>query len=316
MSITETTPLRLAVFGDTPLADDFRHALRERVAGVTLVATDDATPAALVGSEADAVIVATTTAARAGFVAAAIERGVPVCCPLPVAGDLSTLDGLIVRAAEAGVLAFAPNPLRYWLPLTRLHERRGTVGKPAALYAAHRTKRIAEADDLFTDLVLPLVDATLWIVGGVAERVQVMAGRLYDDRTGDRDDTTALADTALLLLTFANGLTATLDVARSLPDAAPDAHELLVEYLGMDAVLRATPANMTVEITGTSGTRVVDWLPSPAVAMVETFVAAVRSGQGVPQSLVDARWSLAVLEKVRLAAASGAMVRVGGAVRR
>ncbi len=321
-STTETAPLRLAVFGHTALADDFRRALRERVAGVSLVEAGDAPPVALADVDADAVIVAAETAARAGLVAAAIGRGLPVCCPLPVAGDLPTLDGLIVRAAEAGVLAFAPNPLRHWLPLAHLHERRGAVGKPAALYMAHRTRRMAEAGDLFTDLALPLVDAALWIVGGVAERVQVMAGRLYggDGGNGERDNggdgggDDRLADTALVLLTFAGGLTATLDLSRSLPDAAPQAHELLVEYLGMDVVLRAAPANMAVEITGAGGTRAVDWLPSPAVSMAETFAAALRSGQGVPQSLVDARWSLAVLEKVRLAAATGEMVRVGGGV--
>lgn len=313
MSIAERT-LRLAVFGATPLADEFRRALRERVAGVERVAVDgdadgdSAALAALAAVEADAVVVAADTAARAGLVAVAVARGLHVCCPLPVAGDLPTLDGLIVRAAEAGVTVFAPNPLRHWLPLARLYERREAVGTPAALFAAHRTRRGPGMGDLFTDLALPLVDAALWVVGGVAERVQVMAERLYAED--------GPADTALLLLTFAGGLTATLDAARSLPDAAPQAEELLVEYMGLDAVLRAAPTNLTVDIHGAGGSRSVDWLPSPAVSIVETFVAALRAGQGVPQSLVDARWSLAVLEKVRLAAATGEMVRVGGGVRR
>lgn len=307
MSTTDSSLLRLAVLGDTPLADDCRRTVRERVAGVIVVETGDATPADAVRQvEADAVIVATAVAARAGLIAAATARGLHVCCPLPVADDLPTLDGLIVRAAESGRTVFAPNLLRYWLPLARLHERRKAIGTPAALFAAHRLRRGPDVGDLFTDVALPLVDAALWVIEGVVERVQVMTERLYATDDGP-------ADTAILLLTFAGGLTATLEVARSLPEGGPG-EELLVEYLGLDAVLRAAPTNLTVEITGVGGTRAVDWLPSPTVTTVETFVAALRAGQGMPQSLIDARWSLAVLEKIRLAAVTGEMVRVGGGV--
>ncbi len=69
-------------------------------------------------------------------------------------------------------------------------------------------------------------------------------------------------------------------------------------------------------MTGTMGTTRNDWLPSPATSIVETFVETIRTGASAPQSLLDARWTLPVLEKVRLAAATGEMVRVGGAMRR
>ncbi len=76
------------------------------------------------------------------------------------------------------------------------------------------------------------------------------------------------------------------------------------------------PTNLAVTVTGGRGAQAEHFPPPPAVAVGEAFVAAIHGGQGAPQSLVDARWSLAVLEKVRLAAVTGEMVRVGGAVRR
>lgn len=324
--MNDTAPLRIGVVGDTPLARQFLAALDGRIPGARAVALrsngddvdkDSGNAGTLVGSALDAVIVASPTAERAATVAAAIEQGVHLCCPLPVVADLSTLDALIVRAAQAGVIAFAPNLLRYMLPVTQLYEARRTVGKPAALFAAHRTRYSGDDGgsggdgDLFAELALPLVDLAMWIVGGEVERVQVMAERLFAP-----EHTPEGADTALMLLRFAGGLTATLEAARSLPATAPHADELLVEYLGLDAVLRATPANLAVTVIGRAGVRADSLLAAPAQAVAEAFVAAIRGGQGTPQSLVDARWSLAVLEKIRLAAVTGEMVRVGGAVRR
>lgn len=306
--MNDSTPLRIGVVGDTPLALQFLAALDGRVSGAVGIAIggDGET---LADATLDAVIVALPPTERAAAVAAVTDRGLHVCCPLPVAADLSTLDELMVRAARAGVIAFAPNLLRYVVPVARLYESRRTVGKAAALFAAHRTRY--GGGDLFAELALPLVDLAMWIVGGEVERVQVMAERLFAP-----ESTPDGADTALLLLRFASGLTATIEAARSLPPTTPHADELIVEYLGMDAVLRAMPDNVSVTVIGREGVRAEALLAAPAYAVTEAFVEAIHGGQGAPQSLVDARWSLAVLEKIRLAAVTGEMVRVGGAVRR
>jgi predicted dehydrogenase len=141
----------------------------------------------------------------------------------------------------------------------------------------------------------------------------VMANRLF---TGEVTDSPDSADAALIIMRFANGVVATLEVARSLPDDFPQSEEVAVELLGRDAVLRADPTNQVVTVTGRAGTTRADWLPSPVVSIAQTFVETIRTGAVAPQSLLDARWVLPVLEKVRLAAATGEMVRVGGALRR
>jgi predicted dehydrogenase len=310
-------PVRVAVLGNGPLARPLLDALTNRTPGarVVAVATEGSTPnpsAITRAMGAEAVCVAAPVADRASLIVAALEAGIHVCCPAPVAGDLSTLDSLILRAAETDAIVYAPNPLRHWLPLATLHERRRTIGAPIALFAAHRTTR-AITGDLFTDLALPLIDVALWLVESEVERVQVMAERLFTNGEAEGADS---ADAALILLRFANGVVATLEVARSLPDAFPQAEEVCVEFLGRDAVLRANPTNQVVTVTGTAGTVREDWLPAPAVSIAQTFVETIRTGATAPQSLLDARWVLPVLEKVRLAAATGEMVRVGGALRR
>ncbi|MHB8647135.1 MAG: Gfo/Idh/MocA family protein [Thermomicrobiales bacterium] len=316
MSATDQ-PLRVAVLGDGPLARPMLDILTNRTPGayVVAVAAEGSTPnpsAITRAMGAEAVCVAAPIADRAGLIVAALEAGLPICCPVPVAGDLSTLDSLILRAADAGVIVYAPNPLRHWLPLATLHERRRSIGAPISLFAAHRTTR-AITGDLFTELALPLIDVALWLVEAEVERVQVMAERLF---TGETTDSPEGADSALILLRFANGVVATLEVARSLPDDFPQMEEVSVEFLGRDAVLRANPTNQAITVTGAGGTTRADWLPSPAVSIIETFVETIRTGATAPQSLLDARWVLPVLEKVRLAAATGEMVRVGGALRR
>lgn len=318
MSATDQ-PLRVAVLGDGPLARPMLDALTYRTPGaqVVAVAAEGSTPnpsAIARAMGAEAVCVAAPVADCAGLIVAALEAGVHVCCPIPVAGDLSTLDSLILRATETDAIVYAPNPLRHWLPLKTLHERRKSVGAPISLFAAHRTTR-AITGDLFTDLALPLLDVALWLVEAEVERVQVMAERLFTGGPQESDSPNG-ADAALILLRFANGVVATLEVARSLPDDFPQAEEISVELLGRDAVLRANPTNQAITVSGAGGTTCEDWLPSPAVGIVETFVETIRTGATAPQSLLDARWVLPVLEKVRLAAATGEMVRVGGALRR
>ena len=145
--------------------------------------------------------------------------------------------------------------------------------------------------------------------------MQVMAERLFTGGPQESDSPNG-ADAALIILRFANGVVATLEVARSLPDDFAQAEEVSVELLGRDAVLRANPTNQAVTVSGAGGTIREDWLPSPVVSIVGTFVETIRTGATAPQSLLDARWVLPVLEKVRLAAATGEMVRVGGALRR
>jgi predicted dehydrogenase len=316
--MSETTqPLRVAVLGDGPLARPLLDALTYRTPGASVVAiaAEGSTPNPSVLTRAmgaDAVCVAAPLGERAGYIVDALEAGVPVCCPAPVAGDISTLDSLILRAADAGVTVYAPSPLRHWLPLVTMHARRKSVGAPISLFAAYRTTR-AQIGDLFTELALPLIDLALWLVESEVERVQVMANRLF---TGEVTDSPDSADAALIIMRFANGVVATLEVARSLPDDFPQSEEVAVELLGRDAVLRADPTNQVVTVTGRAGTTRADWLPSPVVSIAQTFVETIRTGAVAPQSLLDARWVLPVLEKVRLAAATGEMVRVGGALRR
>ncbi|MGI8855024.1 MAG: Gfo/Idh/MocA family protein [Thermomicrobiales bacterium] len=310
-------PLRIAVLGDGPLASPMLDALTYRTPGAAVVAVAAAgsTPnssALTRAMGAQAVCITAPIAERAGHIVDALEAGLHVCCPAPVAADISTLDSLILRAADAGVTVYAPSPFRHWLPLMTMHARRKSVGAPISLFAAHRTTR-AHSGDLFTDLALPLIDLALWLVESEVERVQVMANRLFTDGPTVSPD---VADAALILMRFANGVVATLEVARSLPDGFSQSEEVTVELLGRDAVLRADPTNQAITVTGVAGTARTDWLPSPAVNIAQTFVETIRTGAVAPQSLLDARWVLPVLEKVRLAAATGEMVRVGGALRR
>jgi predicted dehydrogenase len=311
-------PLRVGIIGDDALARAMLDALERRTPGVAVVAVTNEgsvpNPSALLRAHgAAAVCIAGPSDGRATAIHDALEAGMHVCCPLPVAGDLPTLDSLILRATTARELvAYAPNPLRHWLPLRTLHERRKAVGTPISLFAVHRTKR-SVAGDLFTDLALPLIDLAMWIVESEVERVQVMAERLFTpgDAAGPEG-----ADSALITLRFANDIVATLEVARSLPDSFPQDVELTVEFMGRDAVLRAVPTNQAITVTGAHGDERIDWLPHPAISIVQEFVETIRAGISPPQSLLDARWVLPVLEKVRLAAATGEMARVGGAIRR
>jgi predicted dehydrogenase len=310
--------LRMGVIGHDPLAAQMLDALERRTPGVMAVAVTNAgsTPnssALLRAHGAAAVCIAGPPAERASAMHDALDAGMHVCCPQPVAGDLSTLDALILRATAApDLIAYVPNPVRHWLPLHTLHERRKSLGTPISLFATHRTKR-SRTGDLFTDLALPLIDMAMWLVEAEVERVQVMAERLFT--TGDAAGPEE-TDTALIMLRFANDVVATLEIARALPDSYPQDEELTVEFMGRDAVLRAMPTNQAITITGATGAERDDWLPHPAISIVNAFVETIRTGASPPQSLVDARWVLPVLEKVRLAAMTGEMVRVGGAIRR
>src|SRR4051812_50111028 len=84
-------PLRIAVLGEGPLARPMLDALTYRTPGAEVVAIASAgstpNPDALTRAMgADAVCVVGPLAERAGYIADALEAGLPVCCPPPAAG--------------------------------------------------------------------------------------------------------------------------------------------------------------------------------------------------------------------------------------
>ena len=148
---------------------------------------------ALDGTRPDAVLVASATASHAAAVDAAIDAGVPVLVEKPPAASIADAEGMVARAAAAGVALMPAHNLRFAPGLAEAlaaaHGRALTIlrlvdrASPAALHAWHRAPLF---EGLYHLLALAHAhggDATRVVAASAqgAERPQVIRVELRGD---------------------------------------------------------------------------------------------------------------------------------------
>lgn len=234
----------------------------------------------------DAVVVTSENARHRELVELAAAAGVHVLCEKPLA--TSWEDGLAMRAAveRAGVLLVMAFPVRFTSAFGRLRATRdsGALGTVFSVRGAN-TGMLPLTRDWFTDPALSgggaLVDHVVHIAdllddltGAAPVSVTAVANRVLH---GER----AQAETAgLVTVTYDTGMIAAIDCSWSRHDSSP------------------VWGGLTLDVAGTGGTVSVDFFGAaakglhaedgrlielrygadPDVAMLRTFLDAVRSG--------------------------------------
>lgn len=159
--------------------------------------------------QADGVVVATDTTAHPTCVRAAIRARVPVLCEKPVSLRRDTLVDLRDEAAAVGVPVAIGFQRRHDVGYQRLREAMatGVPGRPQLVRTVAHDRVPPDPDYLSTsggiwrDLLIHDFDAMSWVLG--ARAVEVYAQGPVRQGKGDSAD--GAPDTALAVVTFADG---------------------------------------------------------------------------------------------------------------
>lgn len=278
---------------------------------------------ALLREHPDGVIVTSENARHLPLVQLAAAAGAAVLCEKPLATTVDDARAMVESCASAGVPLMTAFPMRFSAPaveIKRLLER-GEMGR---VYGVNSTNQGAlpefhQSDNLpflkrdwftdkalagggaMTDHIVHLADLLRWYLG--SEVVEVYAASnaiLHAGKVG-------VETGGLVMLTFANGVFASIDCSWSKPAYYPTWGGLKLELVaeGGLATLDAYRQGMTVYSDRTARPHYAYWGSDANAAMLREFVASIRERRAPAVSGEDGLRAVEIVAAAYASAASG-----------
>jgi myo-inositol 2-dehydrogenase/D-chiro-inositol 1-dehydrogenase len=235
--VDDRFPVRIGVIGAGRIGRLHAELLSREVPGATVGAVADAFPgvanalAVSLGARAvkdvdeilddpriDAVAICTSTDTHVDLIVRAAAAGKPIFSEKPISLDLAQVDRAMAAVAAAGVPFMVGFNKRFDPAHALVHDtvRSGELG---ALHLLRITGRdpappppeyIAVSGGLFLDMTIHDFDMARHISGSEVVQVFATGGVRVDSRIGEAGD----VDTAVLVLTHADGVITTIDNSR------------------------------------------------------------------------------------------------------
>jgi predicted dehydrogenase len=242
------------------------------------------------GPDVDAVVVCSANADHRGDVELAAAHGRHVLCDKPIATTLDDARAMVDACAAAEVqlhLAFVSR----FLPVVArarqaVHDGRlgdviglvgGNRGRPPLppAYPPWITDPVAAGGGALIDHSVHVTDAMRHVTGLEVTEVSAEAGALLWGCDVD--------DLAILLLRFSNGAAGSVDPSWSVPADNPSDYDFFLRVVGTEGSLDLTDAAESLHVVsardgGPRGLRHASFGEDPDRAMIEAFLASVRSG--------------------------------------
>lgn len=245
----------------------------------------------------DAVVICTATDTHARIIEEAAEAGKQIFCEKPIALRLDEIDRALAAVARAGVLLQVGFNRRFDANYRRARQAivDGEIGQPHLLHLISRDPApppldyVKRSGGLFLDMTIHDFDMARFLLGSEVEEVYTAAGVLIDPALGALGD----LDTALVVLTFANGALGAIDNSRR----AVYGYDQRVEVFGSGGAIQTGNEypNSAVVSSGAGVRRdlphhfFLDRYGESYRAELRAFVEAVRAGQPPPVSGADGR---------------------------
>jgi predicted dehydrogenase len=274
--------------------------------------------AALLDERLDAVVVCSENSRHRALVEMAAVAGAHVLCEKPLATTVTDAREMIDTCAQAGVKLMTAFPMRFSPALSEVQSRlqAGTLGQiycfnatnqgelPAHIRAWFVDKELAGGGAL-TDHIVHLADVFRWYLDSEIVEVYAQMNRIL------HADTVEVETAGYAMLTFANGVFATIDCSWSKPSYYPTWGGLGFEMVTDRGVVAVDAFRQNLVVYRHARQRPVwaFWGSDANRAMLKDFVAAVRDDRDPGVSGTDG------LHAVEAVAAAYESVRIGQPVR-
>lgn len=279
------------------VSDVYEEAARE-VAGQYEIETVYGDGSALIEDEAvEAVVICSSTDTHASFIKAAAQAGKDIFCEKPIAHELGEIDDALEVIEKRGVRLqigfnrrFDANYRRVWE-----HVHNGQIGTPEVLRITSRDpgpppiEYVKVSGGIFIDMMIHDFDMARYLIGAEPREIFAVGGVMVDPQIGEVGD----VDTAIVTITFDNGVLGTIDNSRR----AIFGYDQRVEVLGsegMSSIDNSYPNTASLS-TAHSVSRdlplnfFMDRYIESYVTEIQNFVECVRSGSETPVTGMDGR---------------------------
>ena len=190
--------------------------------------------------EVDAVVICSSTDTHAPIIGEAAAAGKQVFCEKPIALSLESIDHALAAVERAGVKLQVGFNRRFDTSFQRVRQavENGEVGQPWLLRITSRDPEpppldyIRVSGGLFLDMMIHDFDMARYLIGSEVDEVYTRAAVLVDEQIGAAGD----VDTAVVVLSFENGVIGTIDNNRR----AVYGYDQRVELLGSGGMVATT----------------------------------------------------------------------------
>lgn len=275
---------------------------------------------ALLAERPDGVIICAENVNHRPLVELAAAAGVHVLCEKPLATTLDDARAILVAAERAKIKLMTAFPMRFNAPVieTKRLIDNGALGQ---IFAANTTnqgecpkhhrawfvdKRLAGGGAL-ADHIVHVTDLLRWYLS--SEVVEVYAQSNHILYAGETDVETG----GLVMLTFANGVFATIDCSWNKPPYYPTWGGLAMDFIGQNGLItvNAFKQVMTVYSHDRQRPAYAYWGSDSNQAMIADFAGAIRDDRAPKVTGYDGFKAVEVVMAAYESINSGEPVRLG-----
>ena len=243
---------------------------------------------ALLDAKPDGVIICTENNLHRPLVEMAAAHGIHVLCEKPIATTLENARAIVDVCEKAGVLLMTAFPMRFSAPLLEIKARfdNGDFGDIYCFNATNQGELPTKHRAWFVDPTLAgggaimdhtvhLVDMMRWFTGSELETMYARSNRIF------HADEVEVETGALEMLTFENGVFATIDASWSRPQYWPTWGGLTFEMVTQRGavVVDAFRQNLNVYRHDWQRSNWAYWGSDLNHAMLREFASAIRENR-------------------------------------
>ena len=271
----------------------------------------------LLEAKPDGVIICSENNRHRPLVEMAASRGIHILCEKPIATTLEDAQAIVDVCDKTGVLLMTAFPLRFSAPILEIKARldNGDFGDVYCFNGTNRGELPTKHRDWFVDPLLAgggaimdhtvhLVDIMRWFTNSEVETIYARSNKIF------HADEVKVETGALEMLTFENGVFATIDASWSRPQYWPTWGGLDFEMVTQrgSVIVDAFRQNLNIYREELQRSNWAYWGSDSNHAMVSEFVAAIRENRRPRVTGLDG------LRAVEATLAAYESVRVGQAV--
>lgn len=242
----------------------------------------------LLEAKPDGVIICTENNRHRTFVEMAASRGIHVLCEKPIATTLQDARAIVDACDKAGVLLMTAFPMRFSAPLLEIKGRfdNGEFGDIYCFNATNQGELPTKYRSWFVDPELAgggaimdhtvhLVDMMRWFTGSEVETMYARSNKIF------HAEEVEVETGALEMMTFENGVFATIDASWSRPQYWPTWGGLTFEMVTQRGavVVDAFRQNLNVYRHEWQRSNWAYWGSDMDHAMISDFAAAIRENR-------------------------------------